>query len=177
MELEIYQIILLIIGGIAGLYLLVLILDLIFVFSFRKILKKHDKSLSIVLAVKYENIKKLFEIMKNFDVEIDQEILGNLYSIELSSFDNQASDVCKEARANLSYLREQAMFLATSNPRLNKHNEFIVAKQNVLENDDVYRVKLAMYNADVLGYNYWIRFLPTRFIFLMLRVKQKELIQ
>lgn len=177
MELEVYQILLIVLAGIVGIYLLVLICDLIFVFSFRRILKKHDKSLSIVLAVKFENVKKLFEIMKNLDVEIEEQVLNNLYSIDISSFENQASPTCKKARERLSFLRDHAMFIASSNPALNKHHEFALAKQNVLENDEVYRIKLAMYNADVLGYNYWIRFLPTRFIFLMFRVKQKELIQ
>ena len=177
MELEVYQILLIILAGIVGIYMLVLICDLIFVFTFKRILKKHDKSLSIVLAVKFENIKKLFEIMKNLNVELDEEVLKNLYSIKLSDFENQASEKCKKSRETLSLLRDHAMFIAMSNPTLNKHNEFILAKQNVLENDEVYRVKLAMYNADVLGYNYWIRFLPTRFIFLMLKVQQKDLIQ
>lgn len=176
MNLEVYQIILLVLLGILGVYFLIVICDLIFVFSFKNILKKHDKSLSIVLAVKYENIKKLFEIMNNLNVKIDQNVLDDLYSIDVSLFENQASETCKFAREKLSKLRDIAMFIASNNATLIKHNEFIVAKQNVLENDEVYRVKLAMYNADVLGYNYWIKFLPTRFIFKILKVKEKDLI-
>ena len=175
--LEVYQIILIVLMGILGIYILFVICDLIFVFSFKTILKKHDKSLTIVLAIKYENIKKLYEIMKSLNVSFDKQILDDLYSIELSDFENQASEKCFIARKKLSNLKEHAMFISSTHPTINKHNEFILAKQNVLENEDVYRIKLAMYNADVLGYNYWIRFLPTRFIFLLFKVKQKDLIQ
>ena len=73
-------------------------------------------------------------------------------------------------------LRDEAMFIASKNSFLEKHDEFRIAKRNVLESDNVYRINIAMYNADVLGYNYWIGFLPTRYIYKILKVKRKEII-
>ena len=54
--------------------------------------------------------------------------------------------------------------------------DFLQAKNNVLESDAIYRNNVTMYNADVLGYNYWIRFFPCAFVFKLFRVKKKEII-
>lgn len=173
---EVLNIILIVIGVILTLYILTVIVALIFVLTFRKIMKGHSKSLAILLAIKFENLKKLVEVMNSLKVQIDEELLNELDKIDTKCFLRPTSEECKTARDSLSNLRDQIMLIATKNPNLNKHNEFNLAKENVLESDKVYRIKLAMYNADVLGYNYWIKFLPTRFIFSIFRCKEKELI-
>ena len=68
------------------------------------------------------------------------------------------------------------MFISNDHPELNSDMEFVQNKNNVNELDVQYRNNVIMYNADVLGYNYWIRFLPCRFIFQMFKIKKKEII-
>lgn len=161
---------------IAVVYVALFIVNLIFVIFFRRTLEIHSKSMTVTLNAKFDNIKKLFEIMIKLGVKVDGKIVETLNSIDVMDFKTQDSDECKKARDKLTYLREEAMNIARKQNKLEKNNEFETAKNNVLEMDSVYRNIVACYNADVLGYNYWIKFLPNRWIFLLFRVKGKNLI-
>ena len=161
---------------IAGIYLLTIIVDMCFLGFFKRTLHKHSKSLSIALNSKFDNVKKLFEIMKKLGVKIDPKFDETLDSIIVFDFAKQYTEECKIGREKLTYLRDEAMHLAKQQKNLEKNNEFNMAKNNVLEMDKVYHTTLACYNADVLGYNYWLKFLPTRWIFKLLKVHEKDLI-
>ena len=168
--------ILIILGSILGLYILIAILDIIFVLSFKSILNKHNKSLGVILMSKLDNIRLLFDIMIRLGVEVDEKFLLIFKEIRIEDLLSQDTPECASIRSKLSMLRDEAMFIASKNSFLEKHDEFRIAKRNVLESDNVYRINIAMYNADVLGYNYWIGFLPTRYIYKILKVKRKEII-
>lgn len=161
---------------VVGLVLVLFIANLIFAAWFKQILKKHSAGMSVTLNAKFDNIKKLFDIMKKLNVKFDEKYIETINSIDINSFKHQWTDECKKAREKLTYLRDEAMFIARSQKNLEKNNEFITAKNNVLEMDTVYRNIVACYNADVLGYNYWIRFLPFRWFWKMIKVKTKDLI-
>ena len=133
--------------------------------------------MSVTLNAKFDNIKKLFDIMKKLNVKIDQKYLDAIDSIDANSFKHQWTEECKKSRDKLTYLRDEALFIARSQKNLEKNNEFITAKNNVIEMDTVYRNIVACYNADVLGYNYWISFWPTRWIWKMLKFKNRDLLE
>ena len=132
--------------------------------------------MTVTLNAKFDNIKKLFEIMIKHDVEVDKKLIDTLNSINIMDFKIPDSEACKIARDKLTFLREEAMNIARKQIKLEKNNEFVTAKNNVLEMDSVYRNIVACYNADVLGYNYWIKFLPNRWIFKLIKLKTKNLI-
>lgn len=157
-------------------FLLLFVANLIFASWFKNILKKHSAGMSVTLNAKFDNLKKLFEIMKKLNVPIDQKYIDTINSIDINSFKHQWTDECRKSREKLTYLRDEALYIARSQKNLEKNNEFITAKNNVLEMDAVYRNIVACYNADVLGYNYWIRFLPFRWFWLLIRAKLKDLI-
>ena len=73
-------------------------------------------------------------------------------------------------------LRDELVYLAEQNERLSKHGEIRQAKNNITEMDANYRNLIAMYNADAIGYNYWISFIPTRYIYKLLKVQSKQII-
>ena len=173
---ETWQIILLIISIIIVLYIILFVTNIVFIFSFKSILRKHNKSLSVILNTKYDNLKRLVLILEKHQVELDKDLVDKLNSLNPKDFAKQYTKECKEARDVLSQLRNNITYISTLYPNLEKHNEFQLAKDNVIELDDVYRINIAMYNADVLGYNYWIRFLPFRYVFLLFKLKKKDLI-
>lgn len=173
---EAYQIVLLVIGIIAGLYLLLVVMDVIFVLTFRKIFIKHNKALEVFLHYKYDNIKKLLTILDKYNVRIGDKYLRMFDEINPDCFSNQESKLCLEARTSLSMLRDELVYLAEQNERLSKHGEIRQAKNNITEMDANYRNLIAMYNADVLGFNYWISFIPTRYIYKLLKVQSKQII-
>lgn len=170
------EITLLVIGIVGGLYLLLVILDVIFVLSFRSIFKKHNTALGVMLHTKYDNIKKMLELMNKYEITVPFKYIELINGIDFNSFRDQELPECVKARNDLAYLRNELVFLAASNENLTKNGELKRAQNAITEMDSNYRTLVAMYNADVLGYNYWINFLPTRYIKLIFRLKDKQII-
>lgn len=153
-----------------------LIIDLLFFFFFKTILNKHSKGMTLILNTKYENTKKLFALMQKYEIQIDDKLLKTLDSVNPQYFKSHDSKEAEETRNLLSYLKDEASFIANKNKEVLDKPDFQLAKSNVIELDAQYRSNIAMYNADVLGYNYWVSFLPCRFVFKIFKVKKKKII-
>ena len=169
-------IIIIVVGSLIGIWILLLIVNLIFFGFFNSVFKKHKKAMTVILYSKLENMEKLFAIMKQSGIKIDARLTNMLSEINVEDFQEPNVGKFEKSKNTLSYLKDEIMFIANQNPDLNNNHEFIQAKNNVLESDAIYRSNVVMYNADVLGYNYWIRFLPCRFVFKMFKVKKKQII-
>ncbi len=157
-------------------YILGLIINLAMVAWFKRALKTHRHGMAIAAFTKFDNISKLLAILKKHNIEVDKQSLEMFESLGSNSFKHPEAKEGKEAIEKLTYLRESVMSIARKQEKLNQNEEFTLAKNNVLEMDVVYRNAVAFYNADVLGYNYWIRFLPYRYWFLLFKKKEKDLI-
>ena len=167
---------LIVIAGIVGLWLILLAINLIFVGSFSAIFKRHKKAIVVILYTKLENMKKLLSILNQNGVKYDAKISNTLYNINATDFNEPGNEQFDTSKKSLSYVKDEIMFIVNEHPELNSDAEFVTYKNNVNDADTQYRNNVIMYNADVLGYNYWIRFLPCRFIFKMFKVKRKEII-
>ena len=173
---EALRITLIVLGIIVGTWILLFIVDLIFVGSYLTIFKKHKRAMTVILFTKLENMKRLFSILHQSGINIDARLTSLLNDIREEDFEEPASQACDKSKNVLSYLKDEVMFVANQHKELIDDADFIQAKNNVLESDAIYRSNVTMYNADVLGYNYWIRFFPCAFVFKMFRVKKKEII-
>lgn len=170
------QITIIVIASIVGLWLLALIVNLIFVFSFSSIFKKHKKAIPVILFTKYDNLKTIINIYQQSGVAVDNKCIALLEDISLNDFSEPGSQQFEKSKNTLSYIKDELMFIASEHPDLNGDDEFNQAKRNITDSETLYRMTVMMYNADALGYNYWIRFLPCRFIFKIFRVKEKKTI-
>lgn len=165
------------IAVVIGIVVLVFILmDIIFVGVFNRIFKKHSKGMAVVLNVECDNILHLYDVIKNSGIEIPESIIELVCSIQRNDLNNPGSEACNKAHKNLTYIRDELLYAARYHKELDNNEEFLLAKENTKQLDVQYRSTVAMYNADCLGYNYWISFLPTRWIWKMLKFKQRELI-
>lgn len=162
--------------GVIALYLIGLLFNLGMVVWFRKALKTHRAGMAIAAYTKYDNLSKLIKILQKHKVDIDESVLVAMNSLDNNSFSHPENPDGKEAIYKLTYVRESIMAVTRRNEALNKHSEFKSARENVLEMDVVYRNAVSLYNADILGYNYWVRFLPYRYMFILFKIKTKELI-
>ena len=153
-----------------------LIVDLLFVTFFSHILKKHSKGMTVVINAKYENIKKIYTLFVKYEVPVEEKIISILNGIDTKTFSKHDTLEAENTRNYLSYLKDEANFIANRNKDILEKPDFQIAKGYVNELDMQYRSNIAMYNADVLGYNYWISFLPCRFIFKMFKFKKKNII-
>lgn len=171
------EIAILIVSIVAGVYVLFVGLAIIFILSFRSIFKKHNAALCVMLHTKYDNIMKMVALLKKYKVKVPNEYENILSKIDANSFKDQELPECITARNDLAYLRNELVYLASSREDLTKNLELKRAKDAITEMDANYRTLVAMYNADVLGYNYWINFLLSRYIKFIFKLKEKQIIQ
>ena len=107
-------------------------------------------------------------------MKLDKKQVEVLNNFDLKRIETQDGEDAKLAREELTSLGEFLVMTATANEASLNNEEYQNVMANINELDKVYRQHLMMYNADVLGYNFWINFFPTRFIFKILRFKKKD---
>ena len=175
-----FELVLLIIRNIfifiAGLYLLCVILDIIFVVSFSSILARHDHDLFLILTNKKDNLDQLASLLNKNGVKLDKKMVEALEKFDLKIIEHQDGEEAKNARDKLTSISEYLLLTARENKKVADSDEFIELSANIDEIEKVYRQHTILYNADVLGYNFWITFVPTKYIYLILKKKKKDLI-
>lgn len=169
-------IVLIVFLSIIALFLIVCIMDIGFVLTFKRLFRVHVKAMIVFLNMKYDNIKKLMEVMRNNGVEIEKGLIAQLEDIHREDFDDIEGNGCKKSQEILTYIKDELLYIARGLKDLRKHTEFKTAIENVSSLENQYRNTIATYNADVLGYNYWIRFWPTKWIWKIFKFQKKSLI-
>ena len=159
---------------IAIIYLLIIIVSVSFVWSFRSIMSHHNHDITVILTNRRDNYIKLADLINKSGVKLDKKQVEVLNNFDLKRIETQDGEDAKLAREELTSLGEYLVMTATANEASLNNEEYQNVMANINELDKVYRQHLMMYNADVLGYNFWINFFPTRFIFKILRFKKKD---
>ena len=159
---------------IAIVYLLIVIVDVSFVCSFSSIMKHHAHDLTVILTNKRDNLIRLVELINKNGVKLDKAKVESLNKFDLKRIENHDGEDARLAREELTSLNEYFLSLCGAITFKEDDEEIQRVLANINELEKVYRHHLMMYNADVLGYNFWISFFPTRFIYLILKFKPKE---
>lgn len=165
-----------VIASLILLYFIFMVIVFIYYDFFRRSLKLHTKGMMISLVAKYDNLEKLIQFVKTNGEVIDDRLFIIFDSINKNNFSEPGSKKFKEEIEKLISCREIVFYLSRNDEKLKNNKDFELAKQNVIEMDTNYRNTVALYNADVLGYNYWIHFFLTRWMFKLTKIKDKELI-
>ena len=171
-----WSIVINVIIGLAIFYLLIIIVDVGFVVSFRSIMKKHDHDISVILTNKKDNLTKLIPLLSEHGVKMDKKNVDNFTNFDLARINNQDNQQAKQARDELTLLSDYFLALCYEHSAVNESADFLFIDRTLKDIDRVYRQHILMYNADVLGYNYWINFFLTRYIYKIFRIKEKEII-
>ena len=162
--------------AIVGLYAVFLVIDIIFVVSFSSILSHHGRDLFLVLTNKKDNLDKLAMLINKHNIKVDKKQADALANFDLKVIESQDGEDAKKARELLTSISEYFMYVARDNDKVMNDPEFELISGNVEESEKLYRQHVVLYNADVLGYNFWISFFPTRFIYKILKLKPKDII-
>ena len=169
-------IVLIVFLSLLALFIAVCVMDMVFVFSFRRLFRVHLKAMVVFLNMKYDNIKKLMDVMKTNGVQIDNSLICQIQDIHREDFDDIEGKGCKKSQEILTYIKDELLYIARGLKDLHKHSEFKTAVENVSSLENQYRNTIASYNADVLGYNYWISFWPSKWIWKLFKFQKKSLI-
>ena len=161
---------------IIGIYAIFVVIDVIFVISFSSILSHHDHDLFLILTNKKDNLDKLAALVNKHGVKVDKKQADALANFDLKVIEHQDGEEAKKARELLTSISEYFLYVARDNEKVSNDSEFELISGNVEESEKLYRQHVVLYNADVLGYNFWITFFPTRFIYIILKRKTKDII-
>ncbi|MFA6943122.1 MAG: hypothetical protein WCQ71_04655 [Bacilli bacterium] len=171
-----YTILILVVGIVALVYVLGLIITLGFVVTFKRKLSEHSRALVIVLNQKTESLINLIGIIERNGIKLDPRYAALLKEIDIKSFERIYSVESKKSRETLSYVKQELSGIANKSVDFKKNEEFKLASSLIISLDEQFRFLVATYNADVIGYNYWIRFKPYGYIFLLNKTENKDII-
>lgn len=152
------------------------LINLAFVNVFLKKFNEHNRALSITLVQKHEMINFLLKLITKSGVEIDSKLIQTLEDIDIKDYDKIGSDKFEAARNSLALLKQELLGISKGIDTLLKNSEYKNIVSSLTMIDDQIRYLIVSYNADVIGYNYWINFRPYVYIFILNGVQKKEII-
>lgn len=155
-----------------GVFLINVLVGVIFYSIFYHKLKKGRRSITIIIQAKYDILSKVIELIPS--TKIDKSILDIYSSIDVLTFRKVEKDVFKTSKDNLSIVKNELIKIIKEDENLSNNNEIETLISNINENDECYRSRIVNYNSNVQGFNYWIKFLPSRFIFKIAKIKEKS---
>lgn len=158
------------------LYAIIVIFDVAFVCSFCSILSHHDHDLFMILVNRKDACVKLLGLLGEKSVKMDRKKVEALTNFDLKKIEHQNGVDAKLAREELAALVDYFLALCRDTKEIKNLDSFILIENNLNELNTLYVNHVVMYNADVLGFNFWISFYPTRFIYKILKFKKKNLI-
>ena len=168
--------------GLLGLGLVLLIsyhiFALGFALSFKHKLRKQSQSINLLIAQRREIALEIVKLALEHDLEISRDDIKGINRLERIA-DFQA--LKKEERDERVFAFAKAIYNvqnacnASRKTSNDKRYEPLIDFFNGVEQN--YRQKVAKYNSDVLGYNYWVRLRGCKFFFkVIMNFKTKDLL-
>ena len=171
-----WNIIILILLILVGLYILTLIVNLVMVFSFKNMMRRENKGIRVGLSTKLDILRKCQEVILADNIKISEKCTHSLRYLDSEDFLEVQKDVFLESTTELAEVEKEITNILFNSRKLTKSDEVELLKSLLKDVNESLRYTMMGYNADVLGYNYWVRFTPCCFIFLMFKVKLKKTI-
>ena len=163
-----------IIGSIAFLYF---VSALIYIRLMKRFLKRIELQLNavdVLLAQKYDVLRLVGKLFKKYKVALPTEFEDEL----APHFDERLKEVTGTERTTIrSYLlkaTQAVLYFGEQDKGLALSSEYANLKKPLTEVDKDYRKAVAIYNADVLGYNYWIGVFLWRWVAKAAKMKSKD---
>jgi hypothetical protein len=174
---EPYLTILIVISVIAGVYVFGFLVNISFIAIFCRKLDQHKRALNIVLKQKYDAEGKIISLMEKNNIALEDDIKRIYEGIDHDNFQSLDTLNSYKDRTSLSYIKQSLLSAAKEEENFLKNMEY-QSNMNIITNcDEQFRYLVAAYNADILGFNYWVRFKPYRYFFLINKVETKNIIQ
>lgn len=159
-----------------GLYLLTLVVNLIFVISFGKMMRRDNRGIRVSLSAKLDILRKAQEVILANGLKISDECSHSLRYLDSEDFFEAQTEDFTNSTNELAMVEKEISGILFSSRKLAKNDEVDLIKSLLKDVNESLKTSTMAYNADVLGYNYWIRFTPCKFIFILFKTKIKKTI-
>jgi len=165
---------LIVFGVITLLYFISVIGYLRLMKRFLKRIELQLNAVDVLLAQKYDVLRLVGKLFKKYKVALPSEFEDEL----APHFDERLKEVTGTERTTIkSYLlkaTQAVLYYGEQDKKLAANPEFANLKKPLMEVDKDYRKAVAIYNADVLGYNYWISVFLWRWVAKTAKMKSKD---
>ena len=144
--------------------------------EYEKRIKKYLESIDVLIVQKYDLLRRISKIFKQCDISVPKEFVLDVRP----KFEETLKDISAQERAIIkSFLMRtaQALFYyGEVNQKLADHQAYRALKVSYAETDHQYRSIVNFYNADAIGYNYWIRIGWFRWVAKYRKLTKKDII-
>lgn len=168
---------LIVIGVIIGLWLILFLMCISFAIVFKKKIRSISSTINMLMYQRYEIVQSLIKILKKHNIEIS---LNDENAISMLERVHDFQTLPKNDRDNrvLSFVHSSHNILALceSSSEVVNDDEYVNKLVNFNDIEETYRQKSALYNSDVIGYNYWVNVKLVKSLLRLFRFKPKDLI-
>jgi len=173
MVVEPYQIILLIFVFLAFAYVSLLLYVASNVREFSRRLKKKVRGLNVITSEQAELLLSLSRVYGNMGVGLG-EAAPLLEELEECDFESKNVEVVFSNVRKIKSASGRLAFIAQSNPALKEDQNYLSLVETLADLDRNHRQCVALYNADIAGFNYWINVPTTRWFVWILGFRKRE---
>ena len=159
-----------------ALYLLTLIVNIVFVVSFKNMMARDNRGIRVSLSAKLDILRKAQEVIVANGLKITEKCAHSLRYLDSEDFFEAQTEDFVTSTEELVMVEKEISGILFSSRKLAKNDEVELIKSLLKDVNESLKTSTMAYNADVLGYNYWIRFTPCKFIFILFKTKIKKTI-
>ena len=125
---------------------------------------------------KLDILKNAQEVILANELKITEKFAHRLRYLDSEDFFEAQTEDFTKATEELSMVEKEIGGILFSSRKLAKNDEVELIRSLLKDINESLKTSTMAYNADVLGYNYWIRFTPCKFIFILFKTKLKKTI-
>ena len=157
-------------------YLLLLVVNIVFVISFGNMMRRDNRGIRVSLSAKLDILRKAQEVINANEIKITEKCAHSLRYLDSEDFFEAQLEEFIVATEELSMVEKEISGILFSSRKLANNDEVELIRSLLKDVNESLKTSVMAYNADVLGYNYWIRFTPCKYIFIIFKTKLKKTI-
>ncbi len=171
-----YLILFIIIASILGAFILLFLMDVIFLLVFKTKIDLRGKAISLILNQNFDTIKSIISLLEEISIDVS-ECQNDLNNINTKNFSNCSSLIFKEELNKISTLKMKLISKSNKNKKITSNESYKLYFEILSSSSDQLRSAISSYNSYVTGYNYWVNFSPCSIINKALGLEIKSNIQ
>ena len=170
-------ILLIVAASLLGIFFLAFFVSLFFYHIFAKKLKKDSVAINLLLNQRYELMNQFLDLLKKHNVSVSKEDARSISRLErIADFQLLIKQDRDERVLSFVHSSHNIITLCETNESVMKDSTYTDLLLQFNDIEESYRQKTALYNSNILGYNYWVNVPVVSIFFKMAKKRSKDLI-
>lgn len=142
--------------------------------DFKDKLRKRLYAISILLSEKKDIILTMSDVFVENGIELTSSQEAAINCLRFTSIETLKDVEVNPIEVAIKDAVGHVKFLASTHPELAKTEAFVTLSDSLNDIDTNFRQAIAIYNSDLLGYNYWCKSAATHWLFHMFGNREKN---